>query len=361
MAKDLTYAEAGVDRSLRAISKAGLVNLDKLHRYARYGKPIRLPYGKIVPNRDGNYLDGIIEGVGTKVLVAQLADKYNTIGIDAVAMATNDIIRQGSHLLFILDNIDAQRSDPYLVNEWMKGVAEGAKRSGTLILNGETADVKDVIKGMKRNIGYHMVVAAIGEVYPKDIIWGKGIELGDVVIGAESSGAHSNGISLLRKTFFKKWGGYYSNPFVKLNELEKELVYEVLEPTRIYVKPVLEANKKCDIKAAVHVTGDSHAKFDKLLKYNPKIGFTFNDIRPKPIFPAAQATARKLGRRITDKEMLKTFTMGDGFDLVVPKSDADDVIDIFEKNKIPAWQVGYVNDNGRIVANYHGQKILLDE
>jgi len=242
----------------------------------------------------------------------------------------------------------------------MKGIIRGAEQAETLVLNGETADVAALMKGIREEKGFHMVVAAVGDVHKYDVIWGKGIKPDDVIIGVRSTGQHSNGISLTRKVLFKEWGGYYEDPFVKLDELEDELVLEALKPTQIYVKPVLEANRKYDIKAAVHVTGDAHAKFDKLKPYNPSIGFMFNDLRPQPIFKVIQETARKLGRRITDKEMLKTYNMGDGFDLVVDPSIGDDIISIFEKDGIEAWQVGYVNESGRIIAHYNGKKIVLD-
>ena len=359
MSKEFTYAEAGVDRELRAKSKESLEKLKQLYRFGKYGEPIELPYGKILPYKD-RFIDAIIEGIGTKVLLAQLAGKYDTIGIDGVAMAVNDLVRQGSDTMFILDNIDAEKSDPHLIEGWMKGIMKGAEQAETLVLNGEIADVADLIKGVKKGEGFHMIVAAVGDLYEKEIIWGKGIKPKDVIIGARSSGQHSNGISLTRKVLFKRWGGYYLDPFVKLDELEKELVLEVLEPTQIYVNPVLEANNEYEIKAAVHITGDAHAKFDKLLPYNPGIGFVFNDLRPQPIFKVIQETAKKLGRKITDEEMLKTYNMGDGFDLVVSPSEKDGVISIFEKYGIDAWQVGYVNKSGRIIAHYNGKEMTLN-
>jgi len=133
MSKEITYAESGVDRKLRAESKKVLENLKSLYRFARYGEPIELPYGKICPFGKDLYIDGIIEGIGTKVLIAQLAEKYDTIGIDAVAMAVNDLARQGSQTLFILDNIDAEKSGPYLVNEWIKGIIKGAEQAKTIV------------------------------------------------------------------------------------------------------------------------------------------------------------------------------------------------------------------------------------
>ena len=126
MPKKFTYAEAGVDRKIRAESKKALALLKRTYKFSRYGRVVKLPYGNIFPFSRYLYLDLVIEGVGTKVLVAQLANKYDTIGIDGIALAVNDLIRSGAKPLAVADNIHAQVSDPALVKAWMKGVVEGA-------------------------------------------------------------------------------------------------------------------------------------------------------------------------------------------------------------------------------------------
>ena len=357
MSKEFTYAETGVDRELRAKSKAALLALRETYKLSRYGKVVQLPYGNIFPIGD-RYLDLIIEGIGTKVLVAQLADKYDTIGIDGVVMAVNDVIRSGATPLAVVDNIHAQVSNPYLVKEWMKGIVKAATEAECLVPGGEIGDVADVIKGITEGKGFDMVFACVGEVFEKDIILGNDIKPGDLVIGLRSSGIHSNGISMARKVLFKKWGGKYE-PYDIPDGLDREIVYEILEPTKIYAKPLLNAAKEVKIKGAVHITGDAYLKFDRLLRFSKGIGFEFNNFKPQPIFELIQKTAPEVRGTIKDEEMLKTFNMGWGFAVVIEKTDEDKVTDSFEKSGVEAEQIGKVTSSGKIITLYKGKKIEL--
>ena len=357
VSKEFTYAEAGVDRELRAKSKEALKLLKETYRFCRYGKVIDLPYGKIFPFATG-YLDFAIEGVGTKVLVAQLANKYDTIGIDAVALAVNDVIRSGARPLAIVDNIHAQVSDPQLVEGWMKGIVKGAAEAECVVPGGEIGDVAEVVKGVAEGKGFDMVIACIGELSREEIIFGNSIEPGDVVIGLPSSGVHSNGVSLARKVLFKRWGGMYE-PYDIPEGLDREVVYEVLEPMRIYVKPVMDVSREHQIKGLVHITGDAYLKFDRLMMFSRGIGFEFNNFKPQPIFRLIQETASEVRGALTDEEMLKTFNMGWGFAVVADKGDADSVIASLEKGKIEAEKIGTATDTGKIVASYKGERIEL--
>ncbi|MFB0567975.1 MAG: phosphoribosylformylglycinamidine cyclo-ligase [Candidatus Bathyarchaeia archaeon] len=357
MSKSFTYAEAGVDRELRAKSKAALHALKKTYKHSQYGKVVQLPYGNIFPVGD-KYFDLVIEGVGTKVLLAQLANKYDTIGIDAVALAANDVIRSGAKPLAVADNIHAHISDPKLVAEWIKSIVKGANEAGCIVPSGEIGDVAEIIKGLSEGIGFDMVLACIGELNKNDIIFGKNIKPKDVVIGLRSSGIHSNGITLARKILFKQWGGKYEPDDVPRG-FDRELIYEVLEPMKIYVKPFLNAAKKYEIKGAVHITGDAYLKFDKLMQFSKGIGFEFNNFKPQPIFELIQKITSEIRAPITDEEMLKTFNMGWGFAVVVNETAKDAVVDGFEKDSIQAEQIGRVTDSERIVASYKGKKILL--
>lgn len=209
MPKNYTYNDAGVNRSQRVESKKELKILNETYKHSYFGAVMRLPYGNIFPIGANTFLDLVIEGVGTKVLVAQLAEKYDTIGVDAVAMAVNDVIRSGAKPLAIADNIHAQASDPALVKAWLKGIAKGAIESECPITGGEIGDVAEIINGLHENVGFDMVVSSVGQVERKDIITGENIKVGDPIIGLASSGVHSNGITLVRKILFKKWGGKY--------------------------------------------------------------------------------------------------------------------------------------------------------
>jgi phosphoribosylformylglycinamidine cyclo-ligase len=300
----------------------------------------------------------VIEEIGTKVLIAQLADKYDTIGIDGVAMAVNDVIRSGARPLAIADNIDAHVSDPGLIKEWMKGIVKGAEEAECIVPSGEIGDVPDLIKGIVEGKGFDMVFASVGEVHSHGIIYGRNLKPGDAIIGLRSSGIHSNGITLARKLLFKKWGGAYQ-PFDIPDSLEKELVYETLEPTRIYVKPVLKCAAARKIKATVHITGDAYLKFDKLMHVNEGIGFEFDTFKPQPIFNLVQEVARQRRNPISDEEMFKTFNMGWGFAIIVDKGSEDDAVDSLERGGVEASQTGRITDSGKIIVKYKGKKIAL--
>jgi len=358
MPKKLTYSEAGVDRETRAKSKQALSMLKDTYTLGKYGKVVQLPYGNIFLAGD-RYLDLVIEGVGTKVLLAQLADKYDTIGVDGVAMAVNDVIRSGATPLALVDNFHAHVSDPDLVKEWLKGIVKGAEESDCPVPGGEIGDVASIIKGLTEGKGFDLIVASVGEVQEKDIISGCNIKAGDAVVGLRSSGVHSNGISLVRKVLFKEWGGKYE-PFDVPDGFDREVVYEALEPTKIYVKSFLSAAKAVTVKGAIHVTGDAYIKFNRFMKYSQGIGFEFTNFKPQPIFSLIQQTGPEVGGTITDEEMLKTFNMGWGFAVVVDKTDVDEAIDVIEKCDVKAEQIGKVTDIGKIIANYKGKKLELN-
>jgi len=356
--KSFTYAEAGVDREKRAKSKRALSLLNCTYKFSRHGKIVRLPYGSIFPIGNNLYLDLVIEGIGTKVLVAQLASRYDTIGIDGVAVAANDVIRSGAKPLAVADNIHAQVSDPHLVREWMKGIAKGATEAQCLVPGGEIGDVPELLKGLLKDKGFDIVCACVGELQKRDIIYGNNLKSGDAVIGLRSSGIHTNGVTLARKVLFKQWGGRYDAHEIP-EGLDREIVLEVLEPTRIYVKPLLNLRQKCEIKAAVNVTGDAYLKFDRLTQINKRIGFEFDNFQPQPIFELIQKTSAKVRGVISDEEMFKTFNMGWGFAVVVEHSQTDDAIDSLEKSGVQSEKIGRVTDSGKIVVKHKGKKIVL--
>lgn len=357
MTRELTYSDAGVDRDLRATSKKALKTLRQTYRNSRYGKVVELPYGRIFPFRD-YYMDLQIEGVGTKVLVAQLAGKYDTIGIDGIAMVVNDTIRSGATPLAIVDNIHAQVSGPFLAKEWMKGIVKGAAESGCIVPAGEIGDVADLIKGLYANKGFDMVFASIGEVVKERIITGREIAPGDSIIGFASSGLHSNGISLARKVLFKEWGGKFAADAIP-DGFDREIAIEVLEPTRIYVRPFLRLAEQIQIKGAVHITGDAYLKFNKLAEFSPRIGFEFSNFKPPHIFDLVQQTAARLGRSITDIEMFKTFNMGWGFAVIVDKSGQDDALGILNEAGVESEQIGRVTGSKGVRILHKSKRIVL--
>jgi phosphoribosylformylglycinamidine cyclo-ligase len=358
LTQKFTYAKAGVDRELRADSKKALKILKRTYKFSKYGEVIELPYGNIFPCGGSRYLDLAIEGVGTKVLVAQLAEKYDTIGIDGVAMAVNDVIRSGARPLAISDNIHAQISEPALVEEWMKGIARGAADAECIVPSGEIGDVSELIRGLSESKGFDMVVSAIGEVSRDKIISGRNVKPSDSIIGLRSSGLHSNGISLARKVPFKQWGGKYE-PHDVPDGLEREIVFEVLEPTRIYVRPLLKVAEELEVKAAVHITGDAYLKFGRLARFSKGRGFEFDNFRPQPVFKLLQETARQLGGRTTDEEMFRTFNMGWGFAVIVDKAATNKAVDVLQKAGAQSEQIGQVTSSEEVRILYNKRKIIL--
>lgn len=358
--KKFIYKDSGVDRNLRRRSKRSLDKiLEPTRKFSCYGKIIQLPFNSLIPTGRSSWFDLVIESVGTKVLLAQLAEKYHTIGIDGVAMAVNDVIRSGAKPLGVADNIHAVESDPFLVKEWLKGVAQGAIEAQCPVSGGEIGDVAEIIKGILEGKGFDMVVATLGEILNKEqIIYGDNIVAGDVVIGLRSSGLHSNGISLARKVLFKQWGGKF-DPFDVPDGLSREIIFEALEPTRIYVRPIIITARSCRVKAAVHITGDAYLKFRELMKFSKGIGFLFNKFRPQPIFQLIQKTAPTVRGAITDKEMFRTFNMGWGFAIIVAKENSEEAINLLEKNGTEAEIIGSVNDSRGIVIEYKKKKIRL--
>lgn len=319
---------------------------------------MHLPYSNIFQLSAESWLDLTIEGVGTKVLLAQLAGKYDTIGVDAVAMAVNDVIRSGATPLAISDNIHAQASNPELVKAWLEGIVDGANLSECPVVSGEIGDVAEIINGISQSAGFDMVVASIGQVAKEKIITGYGIKPGDPIIGLPSSGLHSNGITLARKILLKQWGGKYQLGD-KPEGLDGEIVREMLEPTKIYVKPFLRLAESIAVKAAVHITGDAYTKFRNLAAYSQGIGFEFDNFKPQPIFKLIQQTASELGYAVSNEEMFTTFNMGWGFGIIVAKEDRDKAVGILEKAGAQPEQIGKVTSKPQITVQYADQKMIL--
>jgi phosphoribosylformylglycinamidine cyclo-ligase len=357
LTRRISYSQAGVDRNLRAESKKALRSLKKTYKFSNFGKILELPYGRLFPFHD-RYLDLQIEGVGTKVLIAQLAEKYDTVGIDSVAMVVNDVIRSGAKPLAVVDNIHAQASDPFLVKEWLKGIIKGAKEAECIVPAGEIGDVADLIKGLHFYKGFDMVCGAVGEVVREKIITGRDIKPGDPIIGLRSSGLHSNGISLARRVLFKEWGGKYDHDTVPAR-WKKSIAVEVLKPTTIYVKPFLRLANEIKVKGAVHITGDAYMKFDRLGKFSPRIGFEFDNFTPQPIFDLIQRTASERGSAIADAEMFKTFNMGWGFAVIVDKGEKDETLDILARTGVISEQMGRVTGSTGVKVFYKGKRIIL--
>jgi len=301
----LTYASSGVDRDGRAKAKTKLSALQETQRYSRRGPIRHTPYNDLYSIGGGKYQVKTCDGVGTKVLLAELANKHDTIGIDAVAMVVNDAIRCGARPIALTDVIDLKKSTPELLHALATGLAKGAEEAECPFVGGETADVPELLHAL-----YHINCDCVADVAEAEVIDGSGIKPGDAVIGMRSSGLHSNGISLARKALFRKWGG-------RCRDDDRELLLEALAPTRIYVRQFFKLKEAVDILGAVHITGDAYLKFRKLAKF----GFRLDNFKPQPIFGKVMEAGG-----VELPEMFKTFNMGWGFAVVVRSEDADDAL-----------------------------------
>jgi phosphoribosylformylglycinamidine cyclo-ligase len=333
----MTYARAGVDVS--QVRKSHEVLARRLEstfktRKGRVGHPV-FPighYAGLVDLNDGRVLSLHTDSVGTKVIIARMMRKYDTIGIDCVAMCANDLICTGAEPISFLDYLAMAKHDRHIVNKIAVGLVEGAKQAGIAIVGGETAIVPGLLSS---DSGIDLVGMAAGICKKKDLILGNEIQNGDSLIGVASSGIHSNGLTLARRILLREYKIHEKVP-----ELGRTLGEELLEPTRIYVKPVLEAMVSMEIHGLAHITGGSFAKLERVLG-QAKLGVRIERLPPTP--PIFQLIQRK--GHVTDSEMRRTFNMGVGFVLVCSEEQVDPAIRLFERHEQSAFELGYVQKN----------------
>lgn len=270
------------------------------------------------------------DGVGTKLRVAQILDKHDTIGIDAVAMCVNDILVQGAEPLFFLDYIAVGKLNPDKVADIVKGVAEGCKQSHCSLIGGETAEMP----GFYGEEEYDIAGFAVGVAEKSKIITGEKVKAGDVLIGLPSTGLHSNGFSLARKVLLE--GSLKADDY--LEELGATVAEAMLVPTRLYVKDVLPLLEKVDIHGMCHITGGG--LIENLPRvYGKKLAAEIDTAAWQT--PAIFRVMQKQGE-IADEEMYRVFNMGVGFVIMVDAVDAQTVLeacpDGFVMGKIAARQ-----------------------
>lgn len=250
------------------------------------------------------------DGVGTKLKYAFVSDKHDTVGIDAVAMCVNDIVCQGARPLFFLDYFATGKLDPEKVATVVKGVADGCKLAGCALIGGETAEMPSFYPDGE----YDMAGFAVGIVDKEKVINGKNIKAGDVLIGLESSGVHSNGFSLIRKLF----GETKSEIDVYDERLQKTYGEALLEPTRIYVKSILGLMQKVEVKGIAHITGGGF--IENIPRVFPDgIGCEI-DLNSYKLSPLYEIIKEKSG--LKNEQLYNTFNMGIGMVVVVDKKDA---------------------------------------
>jgi len=327
----ITYKNAGVDLAKIKTTHKTIENLiSDTHRfragilsgYGHYAGLLEIGNNKVIAMHT--------DGVGTKVLIAQMARRFDTVGIDCIAMNVNDVICVGAEPIAFVDYIAVRKANEKLVHEIMKGLVEGAKQADVAIIGGETAVMPDVITGYEQ--AFDLAGTVIGMADKDKLVLGDKITSNDIIVGVESNGLHSNGYSLVRKVLLRRY-----KIKQKVSELGCTLADELLRPTRIYVKPVMEILKSTKVHGLAHITGGA---FTKLVRLTSKFGFELDSIpEPQEIFKLIQKHAK-----INDREMYSTFNMGIGFCVVVPKGTEDSAIDAFRRHEMKSRVIGKKGD-----------------
>ncbi|MDD2620362.1 MAG: phosphoribosylformylglycinamidine cyclo-ligase [Syntrophomonadaceae bacterium] len=256
------------------------------------------------------------DGVGTKLKIAQMMGVHDSVGIDLVAMCVNDILAQGAEPLFFLDYIALGKLEPALVEALVKGVSQGCLESGCALIGGETAEMP----GFYAEDEYDLAGFAVGVVERSRLINGSEITDGDMLIGLPSTGIHSNGYSLVRKVLLEK-AGLKLDSYVE--ELGRSLGEELLTPTRIYVKSILELINECEIKGLAHITGGGIVEnLPRILPQDLGAVIDSSAISIPPVFQMVEA----LGK-VDKQEMYRTFNMGVGYIVVASPMHYDKALD----------------------------------
>lgn len=330
----LTYKEAGVDtkEGERAVSLMKphvkkTFNENVLTGLGGFGSLFRLD----VKDMEEPVLVSGTDGVGTKLKLAFLMDKHDTVGQDCVAMCVNDVLCQGAKPLFFLDYIATGKVQAEKIADIVKGISDGCVLAGCALVGGETAEMPDFYSEGE----YDMAGFAVGVVDRKKMIDGSGIKEGDAVIGIASSGIHSNGYSLVRKLFFEKMNmttGDY------VDELGTTLGEALLTPTRIYGKACSSVFEVCDVNGIVHITGGGF--YENIPRIIPEgLGVSINPDSWE--VPSIFRFIQKMGN-IELKEMFSTFNMGIGMMMAVDEGKKDMVLSVLQKAGEKAWVIGEI-------------------
>ena len=278
------------------------------------------------------------DGVGTKLMIAFEADKHDTIGIDAVAMCVNDVLVQGALPMFFLDYIAVGKNHPQVIEQIVKGVADGCVQAECALIGGETAEMPDLYDEHH----YDLAGFCVGAVDRSRLLDGQKIAAGDVLIGLPSSGCHSNGFSLIRKVLLKDAKLDLQATFEELGD--KTLAEELLTPTRIYVKAIKHLLDKVDIKGMSHITGGGfYENVPRMLKEGQGVRIDLNSYPSKPIFDLIARCGN-----ISKQEMCNVFNMGIGFILAVDPGDVEEVQQLLAEIDEPSYVIGEVTDTGSV-------------
>ena len=346
MEEKMTYADAGVDIDAGNYS----VQLIKDSVKATYRPEVLGDlggFGGLFALNSGKYKEPVLvsgtDGVGTKLKLAFLLDKHDTIGQDAVAMCVNDILVQGAEPLFFLDYLAVGKLEPEQVAAVVKGVADACKESGCALIGGETAEMN----GFYPVGEYDIAGFAVGAVEKSKIITSERVKAGDVLLGLPSSGVHSNGYSLVRKIVFEK-KGFKGDEVIP--ELGKSIGEELLTPTRLYPKTCLPLIEKFDIHGMVHVTGGGY--YENIPRALPdNMGAEINVDAWE--VPAIFKLLKEWGN-VDWHEMYRTFNMGIGMIIIVSADEAEKVKSFLAEKGETCYTIGTVTEGAHEVITKGG-------
>ena len=339
MDKKLTYKDAGVDidaadkfiDSVKKIVKPTF-RPEVMSSIGGFGGMFALNKQKY----DNPVLVSSTDGVGTKLRIAGMMNKHDTIGIDLVAMCANDIIVQGAEPVFLLDYISIGKINHEILENVLKGIADGCKQAGCSLIGGETAEMPSFYEDGE----YDVAGFVVGVVDKAKIIDGSSITVGDKIVGIASSGVHSNGFSLVRKVFFDSLK-MKQDDYVE--ELGCTVGEELIKPTKIYVKTVLNIMRDFQINGISHITGGGLA--DNIVRVLPKgcrAKINLGSWDSLPIFDFLRGKGN-----VDEEDMLRTFNNGIGMVLIVPAEDADEIMLRLKGLDEKAFLIGEIESKGR--------------
>ncbi len=335
----LDYRSTGVDAEKKEVSLNRLLEYVTRTFSLNPCKPL-LPigyYANVIDLRPIGIPVGIAfstDGVGTKLVVAEMMDKYDTIGIDCIAMNVNDILCVGATPISMVDYIAVSEANANLFEQVAQGLYKGCEMAGISLSGGELAQVAELLARKPGKVSFDIVGTAIGTVHPEKMVIGERMEAGDLLIGLESNGLHSNGYTLARKICFevKKFSVHQY-----IDEFAHTLGEELLRPTRIYVKEVLEMMKQLDVKGLFHITGDG---FLNLLRTPVPVSYRIDNFpAPPPIFQFLKDAGQ-----LSNEEMFRVYNMGIGFIVVISNDSTqlDKVMDMGQAAGYKAHLLGHV-------------------
>lgn len=325
----VTYKDAGVN------IEEGYETVSKIKNYAKktYTKDVLNNLGSFAGMFAlGNYKNPVLvsgtDGVGTKLAIAFKMKKYDTVGIDCVAMCVNDILCHGAKPLFFLDYMACGKLDSETASQIVKGISEGCLQAESALIGGETAEMP----GFYKDGDYDLAGFSVGIVEKDEIIDGSKIEDKDVLIGISSSGVHSNGFSLVRKLV----------PDIDIDFNGKKIGEVLLQPTKIYVKPVLKLMEKFEIRGMAHVTGGGfYENIPRMFKGD------YTAVINKDSYELPEIFKYLMSLGVKEDDMYNTFNMGIGFVLCVKQEDKAGVIEALKECGEEAFEIGHVEAGGK--------------